>query len=87
MEVLFSLTPTPQDSAPFQGASLFPRPQTPGISMTFLIGSPYPLEISYPLLTRLKSFILILKVGTVIKFSRSYSCFYIVDENSRRHIF
>ena len=26
-------------------------------------------------------------IGTVIKFSRSYSCFYIVDENSRRHIF
>jgi len=32
---------------------------TPGISISFLLGSPYPLEILYPQITRLKSFILI----------------------------
>ena len=42
-----------------RGASSTPPP--PGISMTFLLGSPYPLEIWYLL-------------GTVIKFSQSYSC-------------
>ena len=36
-------------------------PPSPGISMTFLLGSPYPLEIWYLL-------------GTVIKFSQGYSC-------------
>jgi len=35
-------------------------PPSPGISMTFLLGSPYLLEISYPqITTRLKSSIFI----------------------------
>jgi len=60
---------------------LWYSPPPPGISMSFLLGSPYPLEIPFPQITRLliKSFIIIPLVMSVIKF--------IIDGDARRHIF